>query len=151
LELQNQVERSQDADYTEASLILEEKMSLFPKKFDMFLPFMWDSNKTFDEISKKGKESAGFAEAVLYTSISSTPVSVISKIGDKQVPKGELWLKIDFAKVNSIDALKKAVIDHIDFYWKNGYLKKLPERIKVNKVNFNKIIEVGDLKNIIPE
>jgi hypothetical protein len=150
LELQNQVERSHDANDTEVSLILENKLSLFPKKFDMFLPFMWDPHKTFDEITNKGKESAAFAEAVLYTSISPTPVVVMSKIGDKQVPKGELWLKIDFTKVNSIDALKKAVIDHIDFHWKNDYLKKLPERIKVNKVNFDKIIEVGDLKKSNP-
>lgn len=146
LELQSQVQSNQDAADIKISSALEEKMSLFPKKFDMFLPNLWDPNKTFDEITNKGKESAAFAEAVLYTSISPTPVSVMSKIGDKQVPNGQLWLKIDFTKVNSIDAMKKAVIDHIDFYWKNDYLKKILERIKVNKVNFNKIIEVGDLK-----
>lgn len=78
------------------------------------------------------------------------PLIFLSKIGDKQVPKGELWLKIVFTKVNSIDALKKAVIEHIDYHWKNDYLKKLPERIKVNKVNFDKIIEVGDLKKSNP-
>ncbi|MBM4275344.1 MAG: hypothetical protein FJ134_12915 [Deltaproteobacteria bacterium] len=46
--------------------------------------------------------------------------------------------------------MKKAVIDHIDFHWKNDYLKRLPERIKVNKVNFDKILELGDLKKSNP-
>jgi hypothetical protein len=146
LELQSQVQSNQDADDIKMSSALEEKMSLFPKKFDMFLPNLWDPNKTFDEITNKGKESAAFAEAVLYTSIGQSPISIISRIGGKNVPKDHLWLQIDFNKINSIDALKKAVIDHIDFYWKNDYLKRLPERIKVNKVKFDKIIEVGDLK-----
>jgi hypothetical protein len=104
----------------------------------MFLPNLWDPNKTFDEITNKGKESAAFAKAILYTSIGQSPISIISRIGMKNVPKDQLCLQIDFTKVNSIDALKKAVIDHIDFHWKNDYLKRLPERIKVNKVRFNK-------------
>jgi len=84
LELQIQVQSNQDADGIEMSSALEEKMSLFPKKFDMFLPNLWDPNKTFDEITNKGKESAAFAEAVLYTSIAPSPVSIISRIGGKK-------------------------------------------------------------------
>jgi hypothetical protein len=75
-------------------------------------------------------------------------VKIYTKYGSQDVLRDILLIEIDFTKVNSIDALKKSVIDEIDFYWKNDYLQRLPERIKVNKVNFDKILKVGDLKKI---
>ena len=100
LELQSQVQSNQDADDIKMSSALDEKMSLFPKKYDLFVPNLWDPNKPFDEITNKRKKSAAFAEAVLYTSIGQSPVSIISRIGGANVSKDQLWLQIYFNKVS---------------------------------------------------
>ena len=109
-------------------------------------------SKPFEEVTKINyeAESPGLPQAVFYSTHDQKPVKIYTRYGSQNVPLNFLSMEIDFTKVNSIDALKKAVRDHIDFYWKNDYLQRLPERIKINKASFDKIMEVGDLKKSNP-
>lgn len=150
LEKKVQNKSGQDIDSIEAAL--DEKISKYYKLFELSIPFLVEPSKLFEEVAKINyeAESPGLTQAVFYSTHDQKPVKIYTKYGSQEVPRDILLMEIDFTKVNSIDALKKAVINQIDFYWKNDYLQRLPERIKVNKVNFDKIIEVGDFKKDNP-
>lgn len=146
LERKDQDQSGQDIESIEVAL--DEKIKKYYRLFELSMPFFWDSNKPFEEITKINyeAESPGLTKAVFYSTHDQNSVKIFTKYGSQDVPRDILLMEIDFTKVNSIDALKKLVIDQIDFYWKNDYLRRLPERIKINKVNFDKILQVGDLK-----
>ncbi len=152
MELEEKVrdESNQNIDDIEAAL--DEKIKQYRKLFELSMPFFWDPSKTFEETTKinYAAESPGLTQAVFYSTHDQKPVKIYTKYASQDVHRDFLLMEIDFTKVNSIDALKKSVIDHIDFYWKKDYLKRLPERIKVNKVKFDNIVEVGDLKKSNP-
>jgi hypothetical protein len=152
MELEGKVQNKSDQDIDSIEAALDEKIKKYYKLFELSMPFFWDPNKPFEEVTKINyeAESPGLTQAVFYSTHDQKPVKIYTKYGSQDVPRDILLMEIDFTKVNSIDALKKSVIGQIDFYWKNDYLQRLPERIKVNRVNFDKIIEVGDLKKSNP-
>jgi hypothetical protein len=62
------------------------------------------------------------------------------------IQNDHLRIDIDLNRVSSITALKRVVNMYIDLEWKS-FLQKNPERPKsINRVDFDKIIEVGDSK-----
>jgi hypothetical protein len=148
MELEGKVQDKSDQNIDSIEATLDEKIKKYYRLFELSVPFFWDPNKTFEKVTKINyeAESPGLTQAIFYSTHDQKPVKIYTKYGSQDVPRDIILMEIDFTKVNSIDALKKSVIDQIDFYWKNDYLQRLPERIKVNKVNFDKIIEVGDLK-----
>jgi len=60
----------------------------------------------------------------------------------------KLKLEIDFTKINSLDDLKKAIIDIIDINW-FAYAKKVNHKTIKSK-DFERIIKVGDMKRDNP-
>lgn len=128
-------------------------MRKFSKEFEIPQPVcLIDRKKSFDEIElEKGKDSLTICFMYRYV---GQAVSMITGYGDNPnpgkpnlVPKDHLVLDIDLSKVNSITALRELVIWHIDSYWKEYFLPKHPDRPKPKRMrDFDKIIEVGDLK-----
>lgn len=117
----------------------------FRKEFEMERPLGFaDRTKSYDELEQQhGKDSLTIL--ALYTYLGNA-VYEISSYGDQKVPKDHLILEIDFNKVNSITALKALVSEYIDMYYKGQYLRNHPKRQTLNKVNYDKILAVGDLK-----
>jgi len=133
--------------------MLDEAVRKFSKEFEIPQPVcLIDRKKSFDEIElEKGKDSLTICFMYRYF---GQAISIITGFGDNPnpgkpnlVPKDHLVLDIDLSKVNSITALRELVIWHIDSYWKEYFLPKHPDRPKPKRIrDFDKIIEVGDLK-----
>lgn len=120
----------------------------FSKEFEIPQPIgLIDYKKSYDELEKeKGKDSLTIY--FLHRNVGNA-VSMITDFGGNHhvVPKDHLVLDIDFSKVNSITALKELVTWHIDIYWKQCFLPRNCDQANlIKKVDFDKIIQVGDLK-----
>lgn len=133
--------------------MLDKAVRKFCKEFEIPQPVcLVDRKKSYDEIElEKGKDSLTICFMHRYV---GQAISMITGYGDNPNPaklnlvtKDHLVLDIDLSKVNSITALRELVIWHIDMYWKECFLPKHPDRPKPKRmVDFDKIIQVGDLK-----
>ena len=118
----------------------------FCKEFEIPMPLcLIDRNKSYGEIEEeKGHDSLSL---YILSRNMGHAISMLSTYGGEPLPNDHLVLDIDLSKINSITALKELVIWHIDMYWKDIYLPKHPYHPKPKRmVDFDKIIQVGDLK-----
>ena len=119
----------------------------FNKEFNIFPPGSFiDRKKSYDELEQEfGKKSLIFV--FLHKNMGNA-VWMVSQYGGDSVPKDHFLIEIDFSKVNSLTALRDIISLYVDLEWKS-FLSKNPEREKTKKLrtsDFDKIIQVGDLK-----
>ncbi len=105
-----------------------------------------DPSLSFDELIEKNIESSShygnLANLIGYLLIS--PKSVSYNFFDDE---GKLKIEIDFKLINSINTLKEYVLKIIDeSYHLMKELKQIPRKGKKSMVDFDIILQVGDLR-----
>jgi hypothetical protein len=143
MEIERQYYEGKEID---KGILFEEVKKTFQKFYlqipwDPFsFPRLPDPDKSFDELT------AHFSAMIyLGTSLSSGAITR-HWFKDRGIPHDGLVLDIDFAKVNSLGALKQAVNAIIEDHWNSWYLPRHPERERKNKTDFEKILEIGVMK-----
>jgi hypothetical protein len=102
-----------------------------------------DPSLSFDEIMNT-LESSEPTWANFHAYLMLTPMSVTTYHGEDSA---KLKITIDFKRINSVESVKKYVAKKIDdAYLEMKKLKVLPKKKKKSMVDFNLILQVGDLK-----
>jgi len=103
-----------------------------------------DPALSFDEIIKNIESSDHGILGSLPAYLMILPKSVTNDFGEDGTT---LNIEIDFRKINSIESLKKYVIQIIDdAYFAMKKLKALPKRGKKSMVDYDICLQVGDLR-----
>lgn len=126
-----------DPQYTREYLDLIDKIASDFVEYELY-----DPNLSFDELI----ESLGFTdhdEAVVCIANNMGMGGEIVSFPYDDFRR--LDVSIDFSKVNSIDSLKMAAVQTIDYYWKEFCRRNKKRRI--NLTDYDLILRVGDLKD----
>jgi hypothetical protein len=85
MELEGKVQDKSGQDIDSIEAALDEKIKKYYRLFELSMPFFWDPNKPFEEVTKINyeTESPGLTQAVFYSTHDQKPVKIYTKYGSQ--------------------------------------------------------------------